>query len=94
MFRKTLATTALLLALTSPLRAESLLRIANDYGYGAATTMDPYDSIRFWPTMNLVYDALVTLDPGGKPLPRLATDWSASDDLRTWTFHLREGVLF
>lgn len=94
MIRKALATAVLIFSLSGPLHAENLLRMAHDLGNGASTNMDPYDPNRFWPTMNLVYDALVTLDPNGKPLPRLATDWSASADLKTWTFHLRDGVLF
>jgi peptide/nickel transport system substrate-binding protein len=31
---------------------------------------------------------------GGTVVPALATEWSASDDLLTWTFKLREGVKF
>ncbi|MEZ4667790.1 MAG: ABC transporter substrate-binding protein [Anaerolineae bacterium] len=31
---------------------------------------------------------------GGTVVPALATEWTASDDLLTWTFKLREGVKF
>jgi len=85
---------AALVVLAGQAAAEPILRIGNDYGTGAATTMDPYDGNRFWPTIDLVYESLVTLDPQGQPEPRLATDWTASDDLKTWTVRLRPGVRF
>ncbi len=44
---------AALAALASPAMAEQVLRIGNDIGFGAATTMDPYDGSRDWPAINL-----------------------------------------
>jgi peptide/nickel transport system substrate-binding protein len=42
-----------------------------------------------------IYDRLIDFEPGGtKPIPALATEWSASDDGLTWTFKLRNGVKF
>jgi peptide/nickel transport system substrate-binding protein len=42
-----------------------------------------------------VYDTLVTYDDLTADLvPGLAESWAASDDGLTWTFHLRQGVLF
>lgn len=41
-----------------------------------------------------IYDYLVIIDRNGEYVPRLATSWEASDDLRIWTFQLREGVKF
>ena len=46
---------------------------------------------------NYVYNCfsrLTTQDPQLRVLPDLATSWAASDDLKTWTFHLRPGVKF
>lgn len=94
MFRLLLLLAAFLLALPANAKAEQILHMAHDLGFGAATTMDPYDPNRFWPTMNIVFDGLVTLTPDGKAEPRLATEWSSSDDLKTWTFKLRPGVKF
>jgi peptide/nickel transport system substrate-binding protein len=37
-------------------------------------------------------DGLMTYDREGKRLPRLATSWEASEDGKTYTFKLREGV--
>lgn len=46
-------------------------------------------------TLNNVYETLVRYDTAAKKIvPVLATSWEASDDGKTWTFHLREGVKF
>ncbi|WP_348775155.1 ABC transporter substrate-binding protein [Solwaraspora sp. WMMD791] len=39
-----------------------------------------------------VYDTLVEPAPDLSFQPALATEWEVSEDLLTWTFHLREGV--
>lgn len=41
-----------------------------------------------------VYDALVAVDASGTYQPALAEGWDVSDDARSWTFHLRDGVTF
>ncbi len=41
---------------------------------------------------SLVYDTLIAYDPHLKPIPWLAKSWEISDDGKTITFHLREGV--
>lgn len=41
-----------------------------------------------------VYDTLVTVDENLNMAPSLAESWEVSDDNLTWTFHLREGVVF
>lgn len=42
-----------------------------------------------------IYEGLVDLKPGTTiVVPKLATDWSASKDGLTWTFHLRHAVQF
>jgi peptide/nickel transport system substrate-binding protein len=44
---------------------------------------------------NAVFDYLVDIDPvNNQPVPRLATDWSVSDDGLAYTFTLAEGVTF
>ena len=39
-----------------------------------------------------IFDSLVTLDVEGLAVPELASSWEISDDERTYTFHLNEGV--
>ncbi|MGQ7312582.1 ABC transporter substrate-binding protein [Microbacterium arabinogalactanolyticum] len=43
-------------------------------------------------TMSLIFDNLFTTDPDFKYTPRLAKSWDVSDDAKTFTFHLREGL--
>lgn len=60
--------------------------------------LDPTDPINdssfSQATLFAVYDRLVGFDPDGVPEPQLATEWSYSDDLKTVTLKLREGVTF
>src|SRR3546814_9397649 len=39
-----------------------------------------------------VIEPLVRIDHENTAQPHLAVKWEASDDLKTWTFHLRKGV--
>lgn len=41
-----------------------------------------------------IYNGLVGKDIEGNIIPELAESWEVSDDQLTWTFHLREGVLW
>src|SRR4051812_36780123 len=41
------------------------------------------------PMVLMLFDGLTTYSPAGLPVPSLATSWETSDDLRTYTFHLR-----
>ena len=41
-----------------------------------------------------VFETLVTVNSEGDIQPMLAESWESSDDGKTYTFHLREGVLF
>lgn len=43
-------------------------------------------------TMSLVYNGLFNVGPDFKPAPRLAESWDVSDDAKTYTFHLRDGL--
>lgn len=42
----------------------------------------------------LVFSGLTEIDRSGRTIPDLAESWTSSDDLKTWTFHLRKGVKF
>ena len=41
-----------------------------------------------------IFDTLTTLNDKGEPAPKLAVSWTHSDDYKTWTFKLRQGVKF
>ncbi len=56
--------------------------------------MDPVDTGRLAPAIQMVYDQLVSNDGNGVPQPSLAVSWEANDKLDEWTFNLREGVEF
>jgi peptide/nickel transport system substrate-binding protein len=45
-------------------------------------------------TYHNVFEGLVRIDREGNIVPQLAESWEASEDGLTWTFVLREGVLF
>ena len=42
----------------------------------------------------LVYDTLFSMDENFKPQPQMVDNWTVSDDKKTWTFILREGLKF
>ena len=44
--------------------------------------------------MSNVYEGLVELDQEGQIVPLLAQDWTVSDDRKTYTFTLQDGVTF
>ena len=42
----------------------------------------------------LVYDELIGIDSKGEYRPQMLRDWQVSSDRLTWTFHLRDGLLW
>ncbi len=44
--------------------------------------------------VHLVFNGLSKIDPDMSVKPDLAESWTASEDLKTWTFKLRQGVKF
>jgi len=87
------AATVAALSLTTPVNAQGTLKVALPSN---VNTLDPAKTkigeeyiINF-----LVYSGLTELDSGGKAKPDLAESWTASEDLKTWTFKLRKGVKF
>jgi peptide/nickel transport system substrate-binding protein len=63
---------------------------------GESQSMDPADMHSGDDAYHIfaVYNRLVDIDDEFQVLPELATEWSVSDDGKTWTFKLREGVKF
>ncbi|XDB00366.1 ABC transporter substrate-binding protein (plasmid) [Sulfitobacter sp. LCG007] len=41
-----------------------------------------------------VFEALTKIGKNGEVIPQIAESWEHSDDLKTWTFHIRKGVKF
>ncbi|WP_352798185.1 ABC transporter substrate-binding protein [Mesorhizobium sp. M0138] len=39
-----------------------------------------------------IYDTLLSLDPNFMPRPQMVSKWSVSDDRKTCTFELRDGL--
>jgi peptide/nickel transport system substrate-binding protein len=60
------------------------------------STMDPAKSTTLIDEelYNNIYDDLIMVTPDGKLIPGLATKWTISDDAKTYTFELRQGVKF
>lgn len=94
-FFKRTALSAMLLtssALATPLWAADLT-IAMDQIF---QRMDPHNSNYNvdYAVVSGVLERLITFDENMKLVPQLATSWEGSDDAKTFTFHLREGVTF
>ena len=87
-----LAGAAMALALaTTPALADDTL----DRGVGSEwSSLDPqvnFDAAAGW-IMADAYEGLVNFDPTGKIIPGAAESWDVSEDGKTYTFHLREGL--
>ena len=63
---------------------------------GNPDTLDPHKTsgTLTFQTVKSVYDTLIEPDQTGKLIPALAKSWDISSDGKTWTFHLRGGVVF
>src|SRR6202023_1937150 len=73
---------------TAPLRAAFAIQ---------PPTLDPQKMRVGGVDYNYVYNCfsrLTAQDPQLQVQPDLATSWEATEDLKTWTFHLRPGVKF
>jgi peptide/nickel transport system substrate-binding protein len=80
-------------AAIAPAEAQGTLRVA------LGTTLNQLDPARQtigdeYIYTHLVFNGLSRIDPDMTVKPDLAESWSASDDLKTWTFKLRQGVKF
>jgi peptide/nickel transport system substrate-binding protein len=86
---------ALALSLAHPTtsHAQGVLRVA------LGTTLSQLDPAKTtigdeYVYVHLVFNGLSRIDPDMTVKPDLAESWTASDDLKTWTFKLRQGVKF
>ncbi len=87
-----LAFVTTLFVTTFAVAQEGNLRVATDVPVQldpAFASLDPEIAI-----LNAVYDYLVDIDANNEITPRLAQDWTISEDGLTYTFTLAEGVTF
>lgn len=63
---------------------------------GNPDTLDPHKTsgTLTFQTLKSIYDTLAEADQSGKIVPALAESWTVSADWLTWTFKLRQGVVF
>jgi peptide/nickel transport system substrate-binding protein len=85
--------TGVMAAAMAPALAQGTVRVAigstlNNLDPAKTTIGDEYIYV------HLVFNGLSKIDPDLTVKPDLAESWKASDDLKTWTFKLREGVKF
>src|ERR1700704_6419781 len=78
---------------SAPAGAQGTLRVA------LGTTLSQLDPAKTtigdeYVYVHLVFNGLSRIDPDMSVKPDLAESWTASDDLKTWTFRLRQGVKF
>jgi peptide/nickel transport system substrate-binding protein len=91
-----MAGAAALPALIKPARAAEPSTIRVAFAIQPAT-LDPQKMRVGGVDYNYVYNCfsrLTAQDPQLQVQPDLATSWEATEDLKTWTFHLRPGVKF
>jgi peptide/nickel transport system substrate-binding protein len=91
--RRLILALSVALGLTAPALAQGTLRVA------VGTTLNQLDPAKTtigdeYIYVHLVFNGLTRIDPDLSVKPDLAVSWTASDDLKVWTFQLREGVKF
>ncbi len=95
---RTLLAVALALLVVGALGAmgQSESKVLNFALQGNPDTLDPQKTAGTltFQTLKSVYDTLVEPDPTGQIVPALAEKWDVSADGRTWTFTLRQDVVF
>ena len=95
--RTLIASTASLLAMVAvaPAMAQDRTSVTAALVAEPASLNPIYDT--GLPALNVfynVFDQLAGIDETGAVVPRLASEWTYSDDLRTWTFTLRDDAVF
>lgn len=76
--------------------AEECVNVVHYESSGEKGSMDPADLISSDDSVHVysVYNRLVDIDDSFDVVPELAKAWSVSEDGRTWTFELEQGVKF
>ena len=70
------------------------LRLVHTLEWAGKEVLHPASPVRFFPTIELLYNGLVRLDQAGQLKPELAESWKSNDAATEWTFALRKNVTF
>lgn len=91
-FLKSIAAIAVSAVLISPLSAATL----NIHNGGDPTSLDPHKVSGDWENRIVgdIFEGLLTEDRGAQPIPGQAESWTISDDGLTYTFNLRDGIVW
>ncbi|MFZ5782679.1 MAG: ABC transporter substrate-binding protein [Pseudomonadota bacterium] len=83
-------------ALSTPARADAANPVLRAGLTLEVSTLDPVRATNYGENIIVlnVYDMLVFPTPDNKVVPWIAKSWDISDDRKTYTFHLRDDVLF
>ncbi|MFM7678053.1 MAG: ABC transporter substrate-binding protein, partial [Roseiflexaceae bacterium] len=70
------------------------LRLVHTLEWAGKEVLDPASPVRFFPTIDLLYNRLVRMDETGQLKPELAESWQSNAAATEWTFTLRKNVTF
>jgi peptide/nickel transport system substrate-binding protein len=90
----TFAVPAALMSMPAPAEAqETVLRAVK---HSALRVLDPIMTTAYMSRNHgyMIFDTLFSLNENFEPQPQMVDTWEVSDDQLTWTFTLREGLLF
>ncbi|MCC5909178.1 MAG: ABC transporter substrate-binding protein [Clostridiaceae bacterium] len=74
-------------AVVEELEQKLVIGVGRDFYLGSANPTCLHGSTNVWESLTYLNDQL-------EPMPELSESWSVSDDGKTWTFQLRQGVTF
>lgn len=75
-------------------QSRGTLRLVHTLEWAGKEVLDPASPVRFFPTIELLYNRLVRMNEAGELQPELAESWQANAAATEWTFTLRQGVRF
>ncbi len=70
------------------------LRFPHEVYWAGDENLDPASAFLFLDALPLLYNTLIGFNVNWQPAPSLAIKWERNDDATTWTFTLRDDVVF